>query len=372
MIEKDVISVGLTEAHGMAKEQSQFPPDRVEYSFMKMKRTGSFYLKSPLKGFMSKYHDEDVDVIEAVLTPVISKKPWFYSLACYQEALAFELFGLPTPKIVRKKIMEYLFLKDNFKGLLFWSQAGKDTMSAYGGVSDERILNKSFVVYPAIRHVEERLVRYKTSKLKILFNGNFFVKGGVNVVDVFEQIQQDFPGIELILLCDKNIDFHTDDLELKNQYLEKIEMNPGIKMGRVDRRVLIETILPDTDVYILPTYADAFGFAVLEAMAYGIPVISTNYMAIPEMVSHGDNGYLIDISSYDCMSMFKGCHVKTLPKKFTEHVSSQLKKYLLKILESKELRKNMGRSGIDIAGSKFSFERRKKTMAEIYNRQLNC
>lgn len=40
-----------------------------------------------------------------------------------------------------------LLLRDNFKKLIFWSQAGKDTLHTYGGIDDERILEKVAVVY---------------------------------------------------------------------------------------------------------------------------------------------------------------------------------------------------------------------------------
>ncbi|MFT4803964.1 MAG: glycosyltransferase involved in cell wall biosynthesis [Psychroserpens sp.] len=44
---------------------------------------------------------------------------------------------------------------------------------------------------------------------------------------------------------------------------------------------MLEQVLPETDVFVSPTYEEAFGFALLEASAYGIPVISTNHYAIP-------------------------------------------------------------------------------------------
>lgn len=359
--------VGLTERHGMALEQKEFPPVGVEYQFLGYKNAGMPLMKSPMKGFMCDYFDEGVDLVEAVLTPARTQKAWCYSLACYQEALAFSFLGLPTPKFIRQAYMEHLFNKENFKGLLFWSEAGLDTMYSYGHVTDSNIIKKSHVVYPAIRTAPIHHINYTNSdSIRILFNGNFFIKGGANVVDVFESLQKDFPNIELRLCCDINIDFHTDDETLRQYYLSKIANNKSINMGRVSREEFVNNILPNTDIYLLPTYGDAFGFAVLEAMSYGIPVVSTNYMAIPEMIEHGNSGYMVDIGSYDCPSLFKGCYVKKLPAVFKEDVNNQLTPYMAKLIQSPDLRKKLGSRGIDICREKFSFSARRDRMSEIY------
>lgn len=47
------------------------------------------------------------------------------------------------------------------------------------------------------------------------------------------------------------------------------------------------------DVFVLPTLGDTYGWALLEAMAAGLPVISTAVGAIPEIVSHGDSGFVV-------------------------------------------------------------------------------
>lgn len=50
------------------------------------------------------------------------------------------------------------------------------------------------------------------------------------------------------------------------------------------------------DVLVSPTMAEGFGLTLLEALACGIPVVSTNYSAIPEVV--GPGGVLIDPVAY--------------------------------------------------------------------------
>ena len=48
------------------------------------------------------------------------------------------------------------------------------------------------------------------------------------------------------------------------------------------------------DVFILPSHAENLPFSLLEAMAMGLPVITTPVGGIPEFVENGKNGYLIN------------------------------------------------------------------------------
>jgi glycosyltransferase involved in cell wall biosynthesis len=47
-------------------------------------------------------------------------------------------------------------------------------------------------------------------------------------------------------------------------------------------------------VFVLTTRADCFSLASLEAMATGLPVITTRVGGIPEIVDHGRSGFLVD------------------------------------------------------------------------------
>src|SRR5690606_14442564 len=115
--------------------------------------------------------------------------------------------------------------------------------------------------------------------------GDFFRKVGAHVVDAFERIQDDFPEATLRVCCNERLDFNTPDRALREKYLRKIHNNKRIIFGRVPREVMLNQVLPNTDIYLLPTYDEAFGFAILEAMAYGIPVIASNVFAIPEIIN---------------------------------------------------------------------------------------
>ena len=53
-------------------------------------------------------------------------------------------------------------------------------------------------------------------------------------------------------------------------------------------------LLNKSDAYILPSYKEGLPISILEAMGYGMPIISTPVGGIPEIVSNGENGYLVE------------------------------------------------------------------------------
>lgn len=53
-------------------------------------------------------------------------------------------------------------------------------------------------------------------------------------------------------------------------------------------------LLNKSDAYILPSYKEGLPISILEAMSYGMPIISTPVGGIPEIVSNGENGYLVE------------------------------------------------------------------------------
>lgn len=48
------------------------------------------------------------------------------------------------------------------------------------------------------------------------------------------------------------------------------------------------------DIFIHPTLDDAFPLVVLEAMQYGLPIVTTNEGSLPEIVENGINGYVVE------------------------------------------------------------------------------
>ena len=364
------IRVGITELHGMMDEAIRVPPPGVQYEVLRMTRDQSGLIRSPVPCALRRFDDRHVDLVEAVLAPAYTDRPWICSLDSFQAAMALTLLGWPLPKSLRRRYLERLFLRDNFKGMVFWSQAALDSLRSYGGVVNEDILNKAIVVYPAVREVPDVLTAKPGAGLRLLFSGDFFRKGGAHVVDAFEAIQNDFPHATLRICCDEHHDFNTPDRDLRDSYLRKIVSNKRIVFGRVPRETMLNEVLPNTDIYLLPSYDEAFGFALLEAMSYGIPVVATNVFAIPEIVHNDSTGILIDTRHLDLLSFCKGYVVQSIPMRLREEIAALLVRSITRLAASPELRKSMGDRAKERARTQFSFKRRNDEMRPIYERAL--
>ncbi|WP_281228934.1 N-acetyl-alpha-D-glucosaminyl L-malate synthase BshA [Flavobacterium aquiphilum] len=64
----------------------------------------------------------------------------------------------------------------------------------------------------------------------------------------------------------------------------------------------IDRILCLTDLFLLPSETESFGLAALEAMACGVPVISSNSGGLPEVNLDGVSGYLSDVGEVEEMA----------------------------------------------------------------------
>ena len=63
----------------------------------------------------------------------------------------------------------------------------------------------------------------------------------------------------------------------------------------------VDKILSYSDLFLLPSETESFGLAALEAMAWGVPVVSTNSGGLPEVNFQGISGYLSNVGDVEDM-----------------------------------------------------------------------
>ncbi|MBP0905341.1 N-acetyl-alpha-D-glucosaminyl L-malate synthase BshA [Mariniflexile gromovii] len=112
------------------------------------------------------------------------------------------------------------------------------------------------------------------------------VKRSQDVISIFYNIQKEMPA-KLMLIGEGP---ERERIELRCQELGILDK--VIFFGKSNE---IDKILCYSDLFLLPSQTESFGLAALEAMASGVPVISSNTGGIPEVNIHGVSGFLSDV-----------------------------------------------------------------------------
>jgi glycosyltransferase involved in cell wall biosynthesis len=362
--------IGVPEWHGMIDEKSLNPPEGYLYRPIGISETFiKNILKSPIRGGFFGRPENGADLIEALVLPVLTKQPWIYSTANFAEPMAFTLFGAPIPKLFRRMFLEELFKRENLKQIVCWSEAALRSMSDYAGISSPSVLCKTTVVYPGVATAPKRIK--VPGAVSILFSGQFFRKGGMHVVDAFMKIKAEFPQARLRICSDLKKDFVLNDNALKMRYMSLIEADKSIVVGRVSREVLLKSILPETSVYVLPSYEEAFGFALLEALSYGVPVVASDVFAIPEIINHDVSGCLLPfVSNVNSKEIVDGYGIRPIKSDVHRSISDWVYQSIVRILRDNDLQLSMSESGQRIAREKFSFQLHNAKMKAIYDKAV--
>ena len=119
------------------------------------------------------------------------------------------------------------------------------------------------------------------------------VKRIPDVIDIFYKIQQKIPS-KLMMVGDGPEKEVAENLCCKLGISDKV-----IFFGNSNE---IDKILSFTDLFLLPSETESFGLAALEAMAWGVPVISSNTGGLPEVNFDGISGYLSDVGNTEEMA----------------------------------------------------------------------
>jgi len=126
----------------------------------------------------------------------------------------------------------------------------------------------------------------KTGEVRILFVGAMGkLKGETDLADAVKRIAAKHPNLRVSFLG-----FGGEKLRA---YAAQIGIEKLIEfVGAVplDERI---GFFEKADIFALPTYAEAMPLAVIEAMAAGLPVVSTTVGGIPELIDENEEGFLV-------------------------------------------------------------------------------
>lgn len=130
---------------------------------------------------------------------------------------------------------------------------------------------------------------------RILVHASNFrkVKRVDDVIRIFERVREKVPS-KLLMVGDGPERQNAEELARTLRVFKDIRF-----LGRQDQ---VDEILSIADLFLLPSQSESFGLSALEAMACGVPVISTNTGGLPEINIHDKTGYLSEVGDILNMS----------------------------------------------------------------------
>lgn len=224
---------------------------------------------------------------------VISKL-LFSKVVLHIHGAEFDLFynnSSPSGKYLIRKILNIadvvIVLSKSWN--IFFSEILDDNKIAVipNGVYSSKFISKKITL-----NKHEHIVQ-------VLFLGNLVERKGVNdILSIVPIVINKFQNVNFLFAGSEEVS--GDILKLKNEC---------IRMG-IERFVTFISdfnnddkirLLHEADIYLLPSYAEGLPISLLEAMAAGLPVISTHVGGIPEVVEDEVNGFLI--APGDCIGL---------------------------------------------------------------------
>ncbi|WP_199614925.1 N-acetyl-alpha-D-glucosaminyl L-malate synthase BshA [Paenibacillus alkalitolerans] len=176
---------------------------------------------------------------------------------------------------------------------------------------------------------------------KILMHVSNFrpVKRVGDVVDVFRRVNEKIPS---------RLVFIGEGPEMARTMTRVKEMGLSERVLFLGKQDEVAELLSVADIMLLPSEKESFGLVALEAMACGVPTIGSMTGGIPEVVTHGETGYLTEVGDTKAMADFA-----------------------LQLLGDNELYERMSKACIHRARNDFCNDLIMKQYEDIYFRVLN-
>ena len=245
------------------------------------------------------FHKPDLVHLHSSFGPSFYRKMPFIYMASWRKipiinhihGADFDEFYVNAPEEKKDKIKK-VYSKCNV--LIALSEEWKERLSQI--VPEDRI---EIIENYSVLHedaLEERMQRKCNNT--VLFLGELGKrKGCYDIPAVIAQVKKSIPDVKFVLA---GAGSEVDEKAIKELVVEK-GISDNVEFPGWVRGDTKDKLLREADVFFLPSYNEGMPMSVLDAMGYGLPVVSTNVGGIPKIVKNGENGYCCeagDINGY--------------------------------------------------------------------------
>jgi N-acetyl-alpha-D-glucosaminyl L-malate synthase BshA len=172
------------------------------------------------------------------------------------------------------------------------------TLTNFGIQKDIEVI-PNFVDVDKYKRVDatEVRMRWAPNNEKILVHTSNFraVKRVEDVIRIFSEVRKKTPS-KLILIGDG------PDRSACEMLCRELEIQDHVKF--LGKQTELVDLLSAGDVFLMPSQSESFGLSALEAMACGVPVVSSSVGGLPELNIHGKTGFIAEIGDIGRMARY--------------------------------------------------------------------
>jgi colanic acid/amylovoran biosynthesis glycosyltransferase len=121
-------------------------------------------------------------------------------------------------------------------------------------------------------------------------------KGQALLIDVAEILEAKGLDFQIVLLGGG------EDLDMIKRIVAERGLERRVTVAGAVSHQRIKEELEKADLFVLPSFAEGIPIALMEAMAAGVPVVSTAITGIPELIDDGEEGVLVQASNVEQLS----------------------------------------------------------------------
>ena len=209
----------------------------------------------------------------------------------YTEHLWTKQYRLPSRIAHRFQLIGLWFL-DMFTTLnIAVSQAVKDFMVENQISREEKII----VIYNAIEPLKKKAKIFTDKKITLGTVGTLNIQKGMQyLIDAMPKILKEFPQSCLEIVGEGPY------RRVLEKQIRKMKLSSKIKLTGFIKE--IEEKMTEFDIYVQPSLSESFGLAIIQAMSLGLPVVATNTGGIPEVVTTGKSGILVEPANPEALA----------------------------------------------------------------------
>jgi glycosyltransferase involved in cell wall biosynthesis len=178
-------------------------------------------------------------------------------------------------------------------------------------------------------------------------------KGHPTLLEAWPMVLERVPDARLLIVGEGSqrdaLEARAEDLGLLGEPCEgdacvgTRHARPGAKVVFTGRRDDVPAVTAALDVAVLPSYREAQGLVILEAMALGRPVVASNVGGIPEMIEDGVTGLLVAPRDPEALA-----------------------DAIVRVLTDHPLADTMARAGRVLAHDRFCVDRMVRALQDVY------